>query len=220
MYIVEYIKLQIRNSKSLFHNNLHWIIIVKLLYRSFFQISRRINFRTIFPHGTSAPAYKSNTSRIQNCRSIRKMYGQTSEYEKESMRERERKRDNIHINIFICGRDRRYWNRDRFQFYDGVECSARTGNNAIYTFAERSVSNAHVAVHFTRSASQSVVFALFIISLYCILLLLFLFYRLFLSFFLFLADFEFIAPKNIGFARCIINLFIMLRNFSPELVYV
>lgn len=101
MYIVEYIKLQIRNSKSLFHNNLHWIIIVKLLYRSFFQISRRINFHTIFPHGTSAPAYKSNTSRIQNCRSIRKMYGQTSEYEKESMREREREREIIYILIYL-----------------------------------------------------------------------------------------------------------------------
>lgn len=46
----------------------------------------------------------------------------------------------------MCGRAREHRNRDRFGFYDGVERCARTGNDAIYTFAERSVfESAHVA---------------------------------------------------------------------------
>lgn len=45
----------------------------------------------------------------------------------------------------MCGRAREHRNRDRFGFYDDVERCARTGNDAIYTFAERSVfESAHV----------------------------------------------------------------------------
>lgn len=84
---------------NFFHNNLNWIIIVKLLYRSFFQISRRINFRTIFPYGTSAPAYKSNTSfRIADpfakCRDKRASM-------KKRVWEREREREIIYILIYL-----------------------------------------------------------------------------------------------------------------------
>lgn len=116
----------------------------------------------------------------------------------------------------MCGRAREHRNRDRFGFYDGVERCARAGNDAIYTFAERSVfESAHVvgALRSLGVANRCTRTFYCIASLYFITSSLFSFLHLLPFPSLFLpsstspADFEFIAPKR----RCIIRSFIMLR---------
>lgn len=105
----------------------------------------------------------------------------------------------------MCGRAREHRNRDRFGFYDGVERCARTGNDAIYTFAERSVfESAHVvgALRSLGVADRCTRTFYCIASLYFITSSLFSILLLpFPSLFpspssISRADFEFIAPKR------------------------
>lgn len=103
----------------------------------------------------------------------------------------------------MCGRAREHRNRDRFGFYDGVERCARTGNDAIYTFAERSVfKSAHVVGALRSLGVAKPLYSHFLlyrfIVFHCLSSL-----SHFFSFSLFLssrrslwADFEFIAPKR------------------------